>query len=52
MLRPQDTSTRERKSFRELFDVARRADPTRPVGFVNVRLAPQGKCQVSKFGDV
>ncbi|HVD23595.1 MAG TPA: beta-glucuronidase [Lapillicoccus sp.] len=38
--------------FRPLFDVAREADPTRPVGFVNVMLAPYGKCRVSQFGDV
>src|SRR5215212_631897 len=28
------------------------ADPTRPIGFVNVMLAPHGKCRVSQFGDV
>jgi beta-glucuronidase len=38
--------------FRPLFDVAREADPTRPVGFVNVMLAPHGRCRVSQFGDV
>lgn len=38
--------------FRPLFDVAREADPTRPVGFVNVMLSPYGKCRVSQFGDV
>lgn len=38
--------------FRPLFDVARDADPTRPVGFVNVMLAPHGRCRVSKFADV
>jgi len=38
--------------FRPLFDVAREADPSRPVGFVNVMLAPHGKCRVSQFGDV
>jgi beta-glucuronidase len=38
--------------FRPLFEVARQADPTRPVGFVNVMLAPHGKCRVSQFGDV
>ncbi|MFM6849410.1 MAG: beta-glucuronidase [Terrabacter sp.] len=38
--------------FRPLFDVARNADPTRPVGFVNVMLAPHGKCRVSQFADV
>lgn len=38
--------------FRPLFDVARAADPTRPVGFVNVMLAPDGRCRVSQFADV
>jgi beta-glucuronidase len=38
--------------FRPLFDVAREADPTRPVGFVNVMLAPYGKCRVSQYADV
>jgi beta-glucuronidase len=38
--------------FRPLFDVAREADPTRPVGFVNVMLAPHGACRVSQFADV
>ena len=38
--------------FRPLFDVAREADPTRPVGFVNVMLAPHGTCRVSQFADV
>jgi beta-glucuronidase len=38
--------------FEPLFQVARDADPTRPVGFVNVMLAPYGKCRVSRFGDV
>ena len=32
--------------------LARELDPTRPVGFVNVMLAPHGKCRVSQFGDV
>ncbi len=38
--------------FRPLFDVAREADPTRPVGFVNVMLAPHGRCRVSQFADL
>ena len=32
--------------------MAREADPTRPVGFVNVMLAPHGTCRVSQFADV
>jgi beta-glucuronidase len=38
--------------FRPLFDLARELDPSRPVGFVNVMLAPYGKCRVSQFADV
>ena len=34
------TPRRAEDYFRPLFDVAREADPTRPVGFVNVMLAP------------
>ena len=38
--------------FRPLFELTRELDPTRPVGFVNVMLAPYGKCRVSQFADV
>jgi beta-glucuronidase len=38
--------------FRPLFELTRELDPTRPVGFVNVMLAPHGKCRVSQFADV
>jgi beta-glucuronidase len=38
--------------FRPLFPLTRELDPTRPVGFVNVMLAPYGTCRVSQFGDV
>ena len=38
--------------FRPLFDLTRELDPTRPVGFVNVMLAPYGTCRVSQFADV
>ena len=38
--------------FRPLFELTRELDPTRPVGFVNVMLAPYGTCRVSQFGDV
>ena len=49
---PESESQAGEDYFRPLFDVAREADPTRPVGFVNVMLAPHGKCRVSQFGDV
>ncbi len=46
-----DTQAAERY-FEPLFDLTKKLDPTRPVGFVNVMLAPHGKCRVSQFGDV
>jgi beta-glucuronidase len=49
---PESDTEEAEKYFQPLFDVAREADPTRPVGFVNVMLAPHGKCRVSQFGDV
>ncbi|MCK6211197.1 beta-glucuronidase [Georgenia sp. EYE_87] len=49
---PESETEAAENYFRPLFDVARQADPTRPVGFVNVMLAPHGKCRVSQFGDV
>jgi beta-glucuronidase len=49
---PESETPEAEDYFRPLFDVAREVDPTRPVGFVNVMLAPHGKCRVSKFGDV
>lgn len=49
---PESETAAAEDYFRPLFDVARAADPTRPVGFVNVMLAPHGKCRVSQFADV
>jgi beta-glucuronidase len=49
---PESDTEGAENYFRPLFDVAREADPSRPVGFVNVMLAPYGKCRVSQFGDV
>jgi len=49
---PESETAEADDYFRPLFDVARSADPTRPVGFVNVMLAPHGKCRVSQFADV
>jgi len=49
---PESDTEAAEEYFRPLFDVARQADPTRPVGFVNVMLAPHGKCRVSQFADV
>jgi beta-glucuronidase len=49
---PESDTEAAENYFRPLFDLARELDPTRPVGFVNVMLAPYGKCRVSQFTDV
>lgn len=49
---PESDTEGAERYFQPLFDVAREADPTRPVGFVNVMLSPYGKCRVSQFADV
>ena len=49
---PESDTEGAENYFRPLFDLARELDPTRPVGFVNVMLAPYGKCRVSQFADV
>ena len=49
---PESETAEAEDYFRPLFDVAHAADPTRPVGFVNVMLAPHGTCRVSQFADV
>jgi beta-glucuronidase len=38
--------------FEPLFALARELDPTRPITFVNVMMAPPEVCRVSKFADV
>lgn len=38
--------------FEPLFAATREADPTRPVGFVNMMLAPAGACRLAEFADV
>jgi beta-glucuronidase len=49
---PESHTEESEEYFRPLFELARRLDPTRPIGFVNVGLAPHGKCRLSQFGDV
>lgn len=49
---PESDTEAARDYFEPLFDLTRSLDSTRPVGFVNVMLAPAGKCQVSQFADV
>jgi beta-glucuronidase len=49
---PESDTEGAEEYFRPLFDLTRELDPARPVGFVNVMLAPYGKCRVSQFADV
>lgn len=49
---PESDTMAARDYFAPLFALTRQLDPTRPVGFVNVMLAPHGKCLVSEFADV
>jgi beta-glucuronidase len=49
---PESDTDGARDYFEPLFDLTRKLDPSRPVGFVNVMLAPHGTCQVSQFADV
>jgi beta-glucuronidase len=49
---PESDTEGARDYFEPLFALTRELDPSRPVGFVNVMLAPHGKCLVSQFGDV
>lgn len=49
---PESNTEAAEDYFRPLFDITREADPSRPVGFVNVMLSPYGECRVSQFADV
>src|SRR5690606_27941823 len=49
---PESDTEAAEAYFEPLFELTRELDPSRPVGFVNVMLAPHGKCRVSQFGDV
>lgn len=49
---PDSASDASVDYFRPVFDAARAADPTRPVGFVNVMLAPPDRCKLTPFADV
>jgi len=49
---PESDTEGAERYFKPLFELTRELDPTRPVGFVNVMLAPYGKCRVSQFSDV
>jgi beta-glucuronidase len=49
---PESDTQGAERYFKPLFQLTRELDPTRPVGFVNVFLAPYPTCRVSQFGDV
>jgi beta-glucuronidase len=49
---PESETEAAEQYFGPLFELTRRLDPSRPVGFVNVMLAPYGTCRVSQFADV
>jgi beta-glucuronidase len=49
---PESDTEGAEQYFKPLFELTRELDPTRPVGFVNVMLAPYPTCRVSQFGDV
>ena len=49
---PESGTESAENYFRPLFEVARQADPTRPVGFVNVMLNPHGNCRLHPYCDV
>ncbi|WP_028642789.1 beta-glucuronidase [Nocardioides sp. URHA0020] len=49
---PETTSEESRAYFAPLLDLTRELDPTRPVGVVNMFLAPAGRCRVSDLCDI
>ena len=49
---PESNTDASAEYFKPLFEVARKADPTRPVGFVNMMLAVHGECKVFPLADV
>lgn len=49
---PESQTDAAAEYFEPLFAAARKADPTRPVGFVNMALAEHGRCKVAQFADV
>lgn len=49
---PESDTEASRRYFEPLFEAAREADPTRPVGFVNMMLATPDKCLLTELADV
>lgn len=49
---PESQTDAAEKYFASLFETARKADPTRPVGFVNMMLGTPQACRLAKYADV
>ena len=49
---PETTSAESRDYFAPLLDLTRELDPTRPVGIVNMFLAPPDRCRVTELCDL
>ena len=49
---PESHTAESRAYFEPLFEAARKADPSRPVGFVNMMLAPPDACLITELADV
>ena len=49
---PESHTAESKDYFEPLFDAAREADPTRPVGFVNMLLSPPDACLITELADV
>jgi beta-glucuronidase len=49
---PESETEEARAYFEPLFEFARRADPTRPVGFVNMMMATPDRCRITELADV
>ncbi len=49
---PESDTDASREYFEPLFAETRRLDPSRPVGFVNIMLAPADRCVVTELADV
>jgi beta-glucuronidase len=49
---PETTSEESRAYFAPLLDLTRELDPSRPVGVVNMFLAPADRCRVSDLCDL
>jgi beta-glucuronidase len=49
---PESVTEESEEFFRPLFELTRELDPTRPVGHVNVFLAPHGEDRLAQYSDV